>query len=781
MPDQEILHDFQPVSSADDVVSDFNPVSEEQPFNPSTQYKPEVGKLESAGRGAAQAFSLGYSPQIIAAIKTGNMPGSNDPAYLNEVAKQKAATDAAWDQHPWIYGTGMAASALPAAAASILMAPEEGAIGAASLLANSGNIGSLGGSALRTIAGESSGAIPSLLRGTAALAENPVAQGAVMGSAEGNDLSDKLSGAAAGAVGAKVAPAILGAAGNAVKTLGQNVAPKIVDPIVAALTGNPSQAQKAGSIANDLGISLSGASVSPSIVQSLGTKADLFNQVPKATGRTLNGLGDIINDYAGQTDRKDTGSAIRSAVQNWVGDDKNPTGFISQMNDIYKPVNDLSSNSQQFNVSNLQKAVNAARTSSTGVVSDIEPTLSVVQKALDAPNGLTFDQMHALRQVIDDHISFNQMPGSANLNTKILGQLRSAVSNDMNDAAQNIGGSDAVKSLANANKQASDLYNLRSSILKIVGNPNVNGPGSKTDDTIYRNIISGASKKGGGNLSDLENLKNVVSSYDPNAWASVGKAYSSDIAPNGQFSFNNFNRFYNNNLHDDGRDAIFGASGSGGIRDTFDKINNLGNIIVNGVPLGSKLDALGKKAGQDISNSVFWPEAGGAVLESMLFGGVPVTALTGATAGAAAGRFGARNIAAPLSQYVPSTGEKIVSQALQKTAPLLTSQASAQNFGPAAKGLGIYGGAKLINSLPPSAFQTLGLASQKFLPQQQQADGGRIERASGGRIIDHEAEADHLVRAAEMAKNKVNQSTEKLLNVPDEAIIKALDVAQQAI
>jgi len=32
-----------------------------------------------------------------------------------------------------------------------------------------------------------------------------------------------------------------------------------------------------------------------------------------------------------------------------------------------------------------------------------------------------------------------------------------------------------------------------------------------------------------------------------------------------------------------------------------------------------------------------------------------------------------------------------------------------------------------------------------------------------------------------MAKNKVNQSTEKLLNVPDEAIIKALDVAQQAI
>ena len=62
-----------------------------------------------------------------------------------------------------------------------------------------------------------------------------------------------------------------------------------------------------------------------------------------------------------------------------------------------------------------------------------------------------------------------------------------------------------------------------------------------------------------------------------------------------------------------------------------------------------------------------------------------------------------------------------------------------------------------------------------------QSAGGRTERASGGRIMDHDAEADRLVRAADMAKNSVNKTTEKLLDVPDEAIIKALDVAQQAI
>ena len=74
--------------------------------------------------------------------------------------------------------------------------------------------------------------------------------------------------------------------------------------------------------------------------------------------------------------------------------------------------------------------------------------------------------------------------------------------------------------------------------------------------------------------------------------------------------------------------------------------------------------------------------------------------------------------------------------------------------------------------------------SSPFVPQPEPplyGREGRTERASGGRIMDHDAEADRLVRAADMAKNSVNKTTEKLLDVPDAAIIKALDVAQQAI
>jgi hypothetical protein len=62
------------------------------------------------------------------------------------------------------------------------------------------------------------------------------------------------------------------------------------------------------------------------------------------------------------------------------------------------------------------------------------------------------------------------------------------------------------------------------------------------------------------------------------------------------------------------------------------------------------------------------------------------------------------------------------------------------------------------------------------------AGGGRIERASGGRIgVDHGQRADALIRAAERARKQEEQVTKPLLNLPDEAITKALSVANRSI
>ena len=62
------------------------------------------------------------------------------------------------------------------------------------------------------------------------------------------------------------------------------------------------------------------------------------------------------------------------------------------------------------------------------------------------------------------------------------------------------------------------------------------------------------------------------------------------------------------------------------------------------------------------------------------------------------------------------------------------------------------------------------------------ATGGRIERREGGRVgIDHSGRAASLVRAAEAAKKQESKTTEPLLQAPDEHIVKALSIANEAI
>jgi hypothetical protein len=59
----------------------------------------------------------------------------------------------------------------------------------------------------------------------------------------------------------------------------------------------------------------------------------------------------------------------------------------------------------------------------------------------------------------------------------------------------------------------------------------------------------------------------------------------------------------------------------------------------------------------------------------------------------------------------------------------------------------------------------------------QQADGGRVGRASGGSVIDKKADA--LINETMRNKNLNSQHTEHLLSMPDDAIVQALKVAKQ--
>ena len=79
-----------------------------------------------------------------------------------------------------------------------------------------------------------------------------------------------------------------------------------------------------------------------------------------------------------------------------------------------------------------------------------------------------------------------------------------------------------------------------------------------------------------------------------------------------------------------------------------------------------------------------------------------------------------------------------------------------------------------------------GIAGAEIVRSQsenQRFAGGRVGRASGGRLVrtDHAARAASLIRAAEAAKKAHNRTTEDILEQPDEAVAKALSIANKAI
>lgn len=82
-----------------------------------------------------------------------------------------------------------------------------------------------------------------------------------------------------------------------------------------------------------------------------------------------------------------------------------------------------------------------------------------------------------------------------------------------------------------------------------------------------------------------------------------------------------------------------------------------------------------------------------------------------------------------------------------------------------------------------AVYATHGLEGGGREQQPQRQAGGRVGRASGGRLMrnDHSARAAALIKAAEAAKKAHNATTEGILEQPDEAVAKALSIANKAI
>ena len=753
-PDPVTGKGFKPIS-ADEIDAMSNP----------------IGMGESFARGAGQAFSLGYEPELIAAAKTGHMPWSSDPTFQAELKRQKAENDTAWNDHPWAYGGGMVASAIPSVMGAMASGPMGVAGGAARLLEGSSSLAGLAGRGLEAAGNAGTGIGAKTIGATGELLSNPITQGAIYGSSQGDDLKGRAESAVEGAVGAKIAPAIIkgatGLAGSAVKGLTR--------PITDAITGGDPLIRDGLESAGRQGIYVP-ASAMPTAgaFSSLSSKVDPFKSSPRAAAQSVYQASSILGDIGQGISHEEAGLGI-------VGNEQ--AAKEAHLDDIYAPFQNLKASSAQMPLSNLRQQIDSILNGSKSHVLSQSEITSTVGKIADQlqhaeqNGGMTFQQMKQLRTHLSDKIDWTSPIAPTDYDNATLKELRDALSHDMYDAADAIGGAGTGPPYKAADSLAGDIYETGAALQKSLGTGEMGStPASKAFTKAYNWM-----RNSSGQLGALQALKQSVTAVDPGKWDTFARGVvQNKLMPKG-FSYSDFASRWDD-MTPQAKDIVFGQVGSGGIRDQLEDVAAVARAF------GSKIDTLASQSeGQSNIQSV---EYAAPLIEMASQQGLPLKSIaTGGVLGAA-GRYNARNVAKPnlppsqaaqlagaiRSTPAVSSAVRAANSAIQK------AQSGAQGVGgglakATAPWTGYNMGAALAHHAGPAAAGLYGAWKDDG-----HAFGGRAMRASGGRTgIDHSAKAASLIRLAERAKKNHGKNTEPLLNLPDETITKALSVANESI
>jgi len=719
----------------------------------------EVGNLESLGRGALQGFALGYAPQAIAKAKS----FFGDKDYEDELQNQRIRQEAAYQKNPWTYRAAFVAPTIASTLASAPVSVPARVISAAPNIA--------------TLASRVTSGIP-LIRGAGSFLEKPIIQGAIYGSSEEDTPEEKLKGAAIGAasakVGEKVIPPVLSAAGSVVGNVGNF--------LTKYITGNPSTGKIAADIAAKHNISIP-AVVDAGMIGKSISKLDIGKNVPNASASTLNQAAGKFADYAETATAETAGQAIKDSFSNWIR-----SGSQKELNSIYQPVNSILSDASRHYPRNLFM-LRIAKENELGNIAKVDPLFSEnVNIAISNAykKGLTISEIKNLRKMVSDNINFNRISPQAGVNEEILREIRNSLTKDMLQAADAIGGSSARLALANADNIAhKNIYSVQEQLSKILGSGA--SYDNKSVSAIYNNLARMSQDKK-ANTDFLQKVKNVV---DPRAWDEFSKAWVGyNILP--KFSFRNYSSVYDGTSKK-AMDIIFGNSKSSPFRDYMDDMYRFSNFA------GKTLDQYAQKATSESGQNLTLGSTAAALAESAMFSGIPAKTIATLAGASVVGRHLGRDIAEALPppnvrqnffNFLKSNPQAAsIYMNLLNMAQIGGNKMKSREFksnlnslyGMASASMGDELSEPAMNAMISAGGMLVDRMEQNFSPRSSgQADGGRVARASGGRIL-HEDAADKLIRAAEIAKKGIGKQTEAILEKPDEHVVQALAVANRHI
>jgi len=595
--------------------------------------------------------------------------------------------------------------------------------------------------------------------------------GAIEGSGEGDTWSEKGKNAIYGAIGGGTVGGLLG-----------GIFGQFVPKPSATLPASAPSASDVASAAERLGVSVPKvvASESPGLITAAGTAAEIpFVGTPlkEAAKATTEQLGQKITELAGGETRASAGAEAKNALEGWIGQ-----GSKDLVNKGYDAIDSLITNPATLTDLSKTRTIAQSIQDELGAanIEGWDPAVQQVLAAATNPEGLTYKGIKTLRTTIGNALDNpTDVMKSAQPSLR---RLYGALTNDLETAIKNSGGQDAFDAFNSANSLATKIAANREALEKVTGvNTTVNG-----GEAIFNKLMNYASA---GKGADIARLKLAQQVTPPEVWDKISQG-AIDALSRDSGNVSNIGNFFKNysKLSDEGRDVLFGTNSSNPA---------MRNALDDFATITSRIDRLNAISGKETGN-VGKTGIGAAELLALAY--APFKTAIGVGTG--------RIFSEVMSR--PVTSQSVQNWATAYERFLRTpTQATANAFGAATKSMATMVGGEygvpstdnVINAViaanetgKAAAYLYNWAAGEKenekrsgefkgqsqsdiFSGQQGQALGGRIERATGGSVIDKKADA--LVNETLRNRKLYSDHTEHMLSMPDDAIVQALNIAKQ--
>lgn len=495
----------------------------------------DVGSAISAGLTAGTPFG-----QRITALESTYLPtwlsGDKNAANTYEENYRRVGNQiaASWAAHPLITG---GASVAPAVAASAIPGVGEGAAGAA------------------------------LYGGALGLGETEDL------SDIGGDIKSAGLGAAGGALGAKAAEglgAVLPKASSAGRDALLGAGERLGVSIPRAISSDNPLTQKAGELMKSSPI---GA-----------------GPVEKGIEKMYEGLGGVTPGLAAGATKESAGAAIKSGLEDAIGpvSDAEANRLFSAPRNTIAAAGGQNTKTPLSNLKSVTDQINARR---ADILPDSKAT-SYVQKALDNPGGLTYQQIKDLRSNVGAMNHWGVLPEG--MDGGEVSQVYGALSKDLEQSALNSGGQPALNEHLAANQGYQKIADDRKRLATLIGGRDA----MRSPEGVYNAMKNIASD---GASANIDLLRRVRTGVAPASWDELGRGVVGNLGQDGQGNWTPL-RFLTDygKLSDAGKDELFGASAGGStMRQNLDdlqtvsaRIKQLGQKYANTSKTGHTVGAL---------------------------------------------------------------------------------------------------------------------------------------------------------------------------------------------